>query len=276
MANAAYFRFTKAGLVISLFVATVALVLVVVLLRTEGEPESFQDWIYPNCSPSAAVTNGEALSVVFTTRDSFTNVVDWYSRRVRMGRSGNPGFSGRSRGLFSHGLTEQAGRIGSRTGTNAASESFLIWRPGRALIVHASWNSGDRYTTIAIAERQNWRATNAPFAPNILVNALTPPGSVRGSGGQMRNLAAFAFTDTNSMAVLWKFWDPLVSVTNARISGISTNDLFLAQLVRLPAGASARGREMDLLFITPRTLSLIHVRESSSGTNQVVIGSITR
>jgi hypothetical protein len=279
MATAPDSQSTKAGLVIGLFVAAIALMLVVVVLRTESEPDSFQDWIYPNCSPFAAVTNSEALSAVFMTRDSFTNVVDWYSKHVRMGKAGNPSFSARSQGLFSHGMGEQAGRIGSRNGTNAASEIFLVWRRGRALIVRASWNSGDGYTTIAIAERQNWPATNALFAPNILVNALASPGSIRGSGGQMRNLAAFAFTDTNSMAVLSKFWDPLVWVTNssnARISGISTNDLYLAQVVPLPVGAAAHGREMDLLFMTPRTLSLIHVGESSSGTNQVVIGSITR
>jgi hypothetical protein len=281
MTNAPRSGLTKAGLVIAVFVGGVAVMLIVLVLRTPVT-ESFHDWTYPNSSPFATITNSEVLSAVLMTRDNFTNVVNWYSDRVRMGRSGNPSFSGRSRGLFARGMTEQAGRIGNTPGTNAVTETFLIWRHDRAMIVHASWNRDDPYTRIAVTMRENQPTpTNVGFAPNILMNALTPPTSVRGSGGQMVNLAAHAFTDTNSFAALRQFWDqPSALATNTASaqgrSGVATNELRRAQVVRLPVGAAANAKATDLLFITPHTFSLIHVAESSNKTSQLVIGSITR
>ena len=282
MTKAPRFGLTKAGLVIALFVGGVAVVLIVLALRTPVA-ESFRDWVYPDSSPFASITNTEVISAVFMTRDNFTNVVDWYSDRVRMGRSGNPSFSGRSRGLFARGMTEQAGRIGNRPGTNAATETFFIWRRDRALIIHASWHREDSYTTISITARETPPATNSAFAfiAFNMVNALTPPGSVRGSGGQMVSIAAHTFTDTNSFATLRQFWEqPPALATNTvnapGRNGVATNELRRAQVVRLPVGAAANAKEADLLFITPHSLSLIHVAETTNKTSELVIGSITR
>jgi hypothetical protein len=267
--------------------------LLVIALQTNGDPELLRDWIYPNSSAFAAITNGEAISTVWITGDDLTNVTDWYSDRARMGRTGNPSFGGRSRGLFSHGMSEQTGRIGTRSGTNAATETFLIWRPDRALIVHASWNRGERRTRISITERRGSSASNMLFAPNTLVNALTPPGSVMGSGGQMLNVGAFIFAHTNSLAALSNFWDePLVWLTNSAnaqsLSARSAIALKPVQMVRLSAGVdvlaisgkkrilNAEGREMDLLVIAAQSLSLIHAEESSNNTSQLMIGSIIK
>jgi hypothetical protein len=278
MTNIPRFGLTKAGVVIAIFIGVVAVALVVLALRTPVT-ESFQDWIYPNSSSLATITNSEVLSAVYTTPDDLTNVMDWYSDRLRIGKGGNPSFSYRSRGLFARGISEQAARIGNALGTNA-TESFLIWRPDRALIVHASWNRKDLYTTISITTRETLPATNSTFSLST-VQALTPPSSLLGAGGQTMNVAAHALTDTNSFTTLRQFWDQpsalATNTVNARgRGGVATSEFSRAQVVRLPVGAAAKAMETDLIFITPNTLSLIHVAEGSNSTRQVVIGSITR
>jgi len=145
------------------------------------------------------------------------------------------------------------------------------------IIVHASRNDTDQSTTIFVTVRHSQPATNALFVWNVL-NMLTPPSSIPGSAGQMVNIAAHALTDTNTSPKLRVYWERDFHRVASSVAGAAVPDgeLDQATRIRLPATASANASESDLLFITPRSLSLIHLVASSNQTSKLIIGSITQ
>ena len=275
MTNASRFGLTKAGLVTALFVTGVAVLLAIVALRTR-ETDFVRDWIYPGSSPVTGMTNGDVLHSVYATTDRFTNVVDWYSSQLGMGRGGNPMFMGRSRGFFIHRNLEQIGRMGDQSGTNAATETFLVRRQERAVIIHVSWKGENGSTWISLSTRELQPSTTSPVSALSLVAALTPSSSLQNAGGQMFNIAANALTDTNPFARLARLWDDPVSFTTKFAGVIGAGELHRAQVLRLPVAEPANAREADLLFVTPNSCSFIHLAERSNQTSQLLIGSMTR